>query len=127
MRTKVATLAIHDDILRITILPGAVETLETAMENVKAAATLAGGKPMCLLVDVRELHYMDRLARGYYGSPLVAQYVIALAMLIDSPLSRALANFFLSFSKPPIPTRLFTNEGEATAWLKSYKQTSTAA
>jgi hypothetical protein len=44
----------------------------------------------------------------------------AAALLIGSPLTRAIGNFFMGLNKPLIPTRLFTSETEALAWLKGF-------
>ena len=40
--------------------------------------------------------------------------------LIRSPLARAIGNFFRGLNKPLFPTRLFTSEPEAMAWLRSF-------
>ena len=39
---------------------------------------------------------------------------------LRSPLTRAIGNFFLGLNKPLMPTRLFTSEEEALAWLKTF-------
>lgn len=45
---------------------------------------------------------------------------LAFAMLVDTPLSRTLDNFYLGLNKPPLPTRLFTTEDKGLEWLKGY-------
>jgi len=40
------------------------------------------------------------------------------ALLIASPLSRVLGNFYLRINRPETPTRLFSSEEEAGAWLR---------
>jgi hypothetical protein len=44
--------------------------------------------------------------------------VSAVALIVDTPLSRVLGNFFLAVNKPLYPTRLFDNEASALAWLQ---------
>ncbi len=41
-------------------------------------------------------------------------------MLIKSPVSKIVGNFYIQFSKPTIPTRLFTEEKKAIAWLTQF-------
>jgi hypothetical protein len=44
----------------------------------------------------------------------------ATALIISSPLSRAIGNFFLGLNRTSMPTRLFTSEADALAWLSEY-------
>ena len=48
---------------------------------------------------------------------------LAVALVIDSPLSRVLGNFFLGFNRPETPARLFTSVDEARAWLNTFERT----
>jgi len=69
------------------------------------------------LVDIRDMLFIDSKTREYAA----AQYrphVAGLAILIDSKISSYFANIFLKFSKPKVPTRLFSKEDEARKWLK---------
>ncbi len=73
------------------------------------------------LVDVRNMLFIDSKTRAYAA----AQYrphVAGQAILIDSKISSYFANIFLKFSQPKVPTRLFTSEDEAVAWLKEQMQ-----
>ena len=45
--------------------------------------------------------------------------VSALALIVGSPLSRIIGNFFLSVNKPLYPARLFDNEASGLAWLQA--------
>src|ERR1700756_4774181 len=42
------------------------------------------------------------------------------SILIESPLSRIIGNFFMGLNKPSVPAKLFNNEQDAIAWLKQY-------
>jgi len=73
------------------------------------------------LVDIRDMLFIDSKTRAYAA----AQYrphVAGSAILIDSRISSYFANLFLKFSKPKVPTRLFTNEDDAVKWLKEQMQ-----
>lgn len=43
----------------------------------------------------------------------------ALALLVTSPISRLIGNFFMRLVNSPYPTRLFTSEQEALIWLEN--------
>ena len=110
----------ENGILRVTSLPGATQTLAQAHENMSVEVQLSGGKRRPLLVDLRGMKSFDRDARAYYAGQEAAKYQSAIALLIGSPLSRVIGNFFIGFNKPAMPTRLFTSELEALEWLKEF-------
>jgi len=37
-------------------------------------------------------------------------------------LNKIIVNFFLSISKPNVPTKLFTNKEDAIKWLQQFKE-----
>lgn len=97
---------------------GSQMQLADAQENVAAITTLTGNTRMPILVDMRGVRSQSREAREYYGSAEATLTTLAVALLIGSPVSRVLANFFLRLtSKQRYPTRLFTDEASAIAWL----------
>lgn len=77
------------------------------------------GHPLPFLMDIRKARGITREARSMFASAEAATLFAATALLVGSPLSRALGNFFLGLNKPQMPTRLFTDEAEALAWLRS--------
>jgi hypothetical protein len=93
---------------------GAIAGMADAEESVAAVDRIAGTQRLPLLVDMRGLRTLAREARSRFSE---ADSVKCLAMLVDSPLSRVLANFFLAVSGSAVPTRLFTSEAGAVAWL----------
>ena len=62
-----------------------------------------------------------RLSHVLLFSPDVPQAVLAMAILVSSPVSRAVANFFISLARPRFPTRLFTDDDAALAWLRGFQ------
>jgi hypothetical protein len=44
----------------------------------------------------------------------------AVALIVGTPLTRVMANFFLSVNKPVFPTRMFDDEASAVAWLLEF-------
>lgn len=109
-----------DGIVHVQDLPGLLKTLDDAKESIEATARLAKGKALPVLVDMRAGLGATRETRAYYSSEENLAVTRALALLVGSRLTRTMANLFISVNRPPIPTRLFTSEDDAVAWLKTF-------
>jgi hypothetical protein len=105
-------------ILRSSYKRAADNTLVEAKKVVRSLSILGGGKRRPLLVDYRGMRSMDRDARAYFAGPSAAAVVSATAILVDSSLEKAIGNLFIN--KPLVPTRLFTSDSQAMAWLRTY-------
>jgi hypothetical protein len=102
------------------VKPNAVITLELAKENTAAVLELADDIQRPILVDLRKLKSIDKEARDHFSLRGRRRTVNAMALLISSPVSRIVGNFFLGLNRPAVDTRLFTSEEEAARWLKPY-------
>lgn len=91
--------------------------LADAQENVATTSLLTNQTRMPVLVDLRGVRSQSREARDYFGGPQAAATTLAVALLISSPVSRVLANFFLRLNSTRYPTRLFNDEASAITWL----------
>ena len=111
-----------DGIVRVKVKPNIEISLQDAQAAIRAVSSVCGGKKTPALVDMRGLVGMDRGARLYFAGEETAKVESAAALIIESPLSKAIGNFFMGLNKPIIPTRLFTSEEEAIAWLKGLGQ-----
>lgn len=107
-----------DGIARTKIKPGSIVDIEQAKENSAAVSSLYHGKKFPLLIDSRGIQSMSRDARNQFTTRGRETYTTAFAIIIDSPLSRVIGNFFMGINKPAVPTRLFDNERDAEIWLK---------
>ena len=92
--------------------------LDDAVAATDAMATLTGGREHPLLVDAHDAGPQDRPARMEFARR--SDLVSAVALIVNTPLSRMMGNFFLSVSKPVAPTRLFDDEPSAVAWLRKF-------
>lgn len=120
--TETAETVLGDDgIIRVHMRPGTTETLATARENVDALADLCGDNKHPLLIDMTGTRGASQDARRHYSSERVTQRVSAAAMLVPTPVSKVLGNFFLGLNKPRHALRLFTSEAEALEWLRDYR------
>lgn len=93
--------------------------LEVAKILVANLVELAGGVRRPLLCDLRRVKTMHREARAYFSGPATEGWS-ATALVIDSPLTRAIANFFMGLNKPRVPTRMFGSHHDAEPWLHGF-------
>ena len=116
--TRAAKIWLRDDgVIHQVSLPGIKVQLADAKENVAAITQLAAEKRRPVLMDIRASLGIEREARAYYSS---LRSITARALLVESPVTRVMASFFIGFNKPLAPTKLFTSEEEAVAWLKNF-------
>ncbi|MBI4921951.1 MAG: STAS/SEC14 domain-containing protein [Devosia nanyangense] len=119
--SRVASIWVGDDgIARIIHVPGAEVTLEDARETMAAYKKLNNGKRLPLFIDTKTMKSLSRDARHFYASDEAAACASAAAIIVGTPVSRVLGNFYLGLSNPHLPTRLFSEEGEALAWLQGF-------
>ena len=109
-----------DGIARTKVKPGSEVTVETARENSDAVNALFTEKKFPLLIDARGIKSITREARNQFTTRGRETNTKAFAILIGSPLSRVIGNFFMGINKPALPTRLFENETDAERWLKQF-------
>jgi hypothetical protein len=119
--TRTAKVRLGEDgIFRVIVLPKVEMTLADAKESIATVLKISKGKKLPLLVDSRNIKSMEREARVYYAGEEGRKSVSACALLIGSPVSRVIGNFFMGLNKPLVPTRLFTSETEAIEWLRRF-------
>jgi hypothetical protein len=119
--TRTAKIWLREDgIVQAVSFPNSYQTLEDAQVNAAALARMGQEKPRPWLIDIRLGQGVDRPARVYYSSAAVARFTRAVALLIGSPVSRVVANFFIGLNKQLVPTQLFTSEEQAVTWLQTF-------
>ena len=122
IETRTAKFWLRDDGIVHSIDSGESQvTLADAKENVAAALKVANGKRLPIFVDITSVRSVTREARLHYRSEAGA-YAIAAAILVDSTVSRVIANFVIGFDKPAVPARLFTSETKAIEWLTGFRK-----
>lgn len=109
-----------DGIARTKVKALAEITLKESQENSKAVNSFYKGKKYPLLIDSRNIKSITKEARDHFSIKNRETSITSFAVLIDSPLSRIIGNFFMGLNKPSIPAKLFTNEKDAITWLKQY-------
>ena len=105
--------------LRGECFEGAEETLADAEEQLREQRAHAGGERRPFLMNIARVRSLSRDARNAFANSDDAYALFSCAALVvGSPLSRAVGNFFIGLNKPRMPTRLFTSEAEGLAWLR---------
>ncbi len=98
-------------------------TEELAKENVDAQETVRDGmrkRKTRVLIDMTTVSEISKEARDYFANERTASIQRATALLIGSPVSRVIGNFFMGLNKPISPTRLFTDPQKAIRWLHTF-------
>ena len=123
LEIRAATVSLDDGILRVQLREHVNYSLQDAKETVAAERALTGpvGKTP-VLVDMRDIDSSDADARKYFASPDVVSGNSAIALVVDSSLSKVIGNFFIGIDKPACPTKLFTSENDAADWLRGFRQ-----
>jgi len=105
----------------VRINDGARQALEDAQENLAMAVSETHGTRRPLLVDIRQSLPLDADARHHYSGQTLIESFSALALLVEaSPFGRMMGNVYLRVARPGIPTRLFSDEAQAMAWLRPH-------
>ena len=117
--TRTAVVALSPDgCVTVRVRAGVHQTLSDAQGNLAAAIGLAAGDRRPILVDIREAIPLDAEVRRYYSGQVLIGGFTAMALLVNaSPLGRMIGNIYLRIANTAIPTRLFTEEPSARAWL----------
>ncbi len=119
--TKYWTWMGKDGICRTKTAPMAEIDLTDAIENTNAVSSFYTNKKYPLLIDSREIKSMTRDARKHFSTNGREVRINCFAVLVKSPLSKVIGNFFIGLNKPSVPARLFDNEEDALDWLNRYR------
>lgn len=98
-----------------------IADLETVQSAVSFRLENYGHKDFPLLVYTNKVKHITKEAREYLASEEGCQKIKSCAILTNSIVTKVIANFFIQINKPPVPTKLFTNEASARQWLSKNK------
>lgn len=116
---KLARYRLEGNILFATYQPNAEVDLEDAKFLLSERLKLTENIDHYTIIDLRNLKRATKEARAFFSTEAGSQGIIAGAFIVDSFLSKLIGNFYLKFSPPPRPTKLFSNEEDALDWIKS--------
>ena len=112
----------EDEIVRGELFANQVSE-QLAKENIDAqerVRDMLGKAKTRVLVDMTKVTEISKEARDYFANERTASIQRATALLIASPVSRVIGNFFMGLNKPISPTRLFTDPHRAVEWLHTF-------
>lgn len=95
-------------------------TLDIAKKLVDDRLKVSNNRVMPLFVDISNLRETSKTARDYLAEGDAVKHTNATALLVNNKLTRMLASIYMAFSRPSIPTKVFTDQEEAMKWLKRY-------
>lgn len=108
-----------DGIIEFDYTTETVVDLEVARKAVGAARELVSG-PTPSLVRINRVKEVSRDARIFFAESDENKTVSSkVALMINSPLTRIIANFFMGLNKATLPVRMFTDDQSAIEWLLS--------
>ena len=118
-RTRTCLLRLGEDgVIDCEVVAGTEASGEDAAANVRAVRALIGEAGRAsVLVDMRGTKAVSRAAREYYEGDDCTKVIAAAALLVESPLSRAIGNFFIRVTKTKVQLKLFSSASEARTWL----------
>jgi hypothetical protein len=117
-----ADAVFKDGILRINY-----KGLTADLNEVKAFISalkveFADVMPVLFISDITKQKSPNKEVRDYMGSPEVLVLTKAGAIIAGSILSKIVGNLYLSFNKPTIPTKIFSDEASALQWLEQFRK-----
>jgi hypothetical protein len=85
-----------------------------------AARALSGGRPAPLVTEGAHQTLATREARELVAGPEALRHYTAMAVVVRSPVARALMLFFTRLSPPQYPIASFATADEARAWARTH-------
>ncbi|MES2394622.1 MAG: STAS/SEC14 domain-containing protein [Bacteroidota bacterium] len=110
----------NDGICYTVVKPNVIVDLQDAIENSFSVKEISGDTIYPILVNLKEIKSISKEARDHFSMKNRTPGVTAIAMLVRSPVSRIIGNFFIGMYRSAVPTKLFTDESEAVSWLKQF-------
>ncbi|HWJ92371.1 MAG TPA: hypothetical protein VNR87_14745 [Flavisolibacter sp.] len=94
--------------------------LDIAKEIVEARIRFSDKKSYPVLINSQGVVSMDKAARDYFSSEQGIRGLKAAAIVVNSPFSSFLGNFFLWVNRTRLPVKIFTNHQAAFEWLGQF-------
>lgn len=118
LRSSVASIHVEDGILVYEYFDGAVVNDEAASETMELGRSLVDS-PLPTLVLMKKVRRVSQGARSLFSSKDNQAISRTVALVVGSPISRVIGNFFLGLDRGNFPTRIFNDRKAATDWLRT--------
>lgn len=121
IETGVFSILMGDDNICRTIVKEKAEiNLNDAKAATEAVIRLSDGEIGPILVDLKKIKSISKDAREHFTMKGRKAYVNAIGLVVKSPVSMLIGNFFQGINKSSVPTKLFTSEKKAILWLAKF-------
>lgn len=120
--TYLANLCLEEDVLIVKMKPNIDIGESELTELFNLSNELADFKKRFVIIDTRENFNSNADIRTLYSDDNFIKYRYADAFIVNSLPMRLLVNFYISFNKPKIPTKMFNNPDSAREWIYTLKQ-----
>lgn len=121
--TDIARLVFENNVLLVTMKEDCTVTVKEMEHLLKTAVSLVGFKKYYAVIDTRANASISSDVSEYYSKSEYSKYRLADAFIINSLAMRLLVNFYISFNKPEILTKTFTDADPAIQWINQLKET----
>lgn len=74
--------------------------------------------PMVSFIGDRRIAKEER----YYYQNNNSLFISHVAMVVTNPFQKLLASFFMGLNKVPLPSKVFSNEQQATEWIQEFRK-----
>jgi len=108
-----------DGILVFQPRPGADVSIEFAAKVLELGLEVANGRTRPTLVLMQDLARIDREARTFFASDAYLTLTCQTALVVSSPVSRVIGNFFIGLNRLKYPCKIFDDQEHAVAWLQA--------
>jgi hypothetical protein len=122
IKGDIADYRLDDSGILFSYSKSVLRTVSLMEANLKLVKQITGGKPVPLLIFLKNSPMPDKATRQYSKEKIPELYS-AMAMVSKPGLSAFIMKLLFAFQKPPIPMKSFTDELEAKAWLMSLSST----
>ncbi len=122
IKGDIADYRLDDSGILYSYSKSVLRTVSLMEANAKLVKQITGGKPVPLLIFLKNSPMPDKATRQYSKEKIPELYS-AMAMVSKPGLSAFIMKLLFAFQKPPIPMKSFTDELEAKAWLMSLSST----
>ncbi len=93
--------------------------IEVAQKIIQDSLAFTEGKIYPVMNDIKNMPSHTREVREFFAGQ-ASRSAIANAILVSNTFNRIMASFFLSLSKPLIPTKIFSDRNKAAEWLQKF-------
>ena len=108
-----------DGILAYHPVPGLELTHSIALQVLEVGLQIVDG-PKPTLVLMQDMARVDREARAFFASEEYMRLCSQTALVVGSPVSRVIGNFFVGLNSPKYPYKIFDDPDSAAAWLRGF-------